>query len=117
MKRWGLTYLTIFLLAALAVAQTAHRIATSVPARTSNPQITSTISGVVGTAGQSLVADEGATIWRVTNPDTLQRLSGYHILAKCRTDAEARTVEIISAKPAKTETRYAVNLGDAAFRR
>jgi hypothetical protein len=76
-----------------------------------------TVSGTTSLDGKTLVADKDGAMWSVSNPQALQGMTGRHVVTKCLVAGQDHVLEVISAKPVKSETRYAVNLGDAAFRR
>jgi len=76
-----------------------------------------TISGTISWDGKTLVADKDGATWNVSNPQAFEGITGRRVLTRCRAEGQDHTLEVISARPVKSETRYAVNLGDAAFRR
>jgi hypothetical protein len=90
---------------------------------TSHPGISQAISGesanLIGTVsadGNSVVADRDGSVWGVVNAQALKRLKGHRVSLKY-TIASENMIQVISAKAIKAETKYALNLGDAAFRR
>jgi hypothetical protein len=76
----------------------------------------STISGKVSPDGKSLIGKKGEP-WLVANPATLAGHEGQQVKVKCRISSITREIQILSVKIVTAQTIYAVNLGDAAFRR
>ena len=76
----------------------------------------STISGKVSPDGKSLIAQSGEP-WLVANPDALAGHEGQRVKVKCRISSITHDIRILSVKMVAAQTIYAVNLGDAAFRR
>jgi hypothetical protein len=76
----------------------------------------STISGTVSQDGKSLIGKNGDP-WLVANPATLAGHEGQQVKVKCQISSGSHDIRILSVKMVTTQTRYAVNLGDAAFRR
>jgi hypothetical protein len=76
----------------------------------------STISGKVSQDGKSLISKNGEP-WLVVNPGTLAGLEGQEVKVKCRLAAGRHDIHVLSVKTVAAQTKYAVNLGDAAFRR
>ncbi len=76
----------------------------------------STISGTVGQDGKSLIGKNGEP-WVVANPATLTGHEGQQVKVKCQLSSGSHDIRVLSVKTAATQTKYAVNLGDAAFRR
>ena len=87
----------------------------ALPQRAATQNVVS-VSGTVLADGRSIVSEQDGGTWKVTNPETLKSLSGHRASVRCHVTGE-NTIEVISTKAIKAETRYAVNLGDAAFRR
>jgi hypothetical protein len=77
---------------------------------------TVTISGRVSDDAKKVVSENNEK-WAVSNPETLTTRAGQQVTVKCRLDLEKNKIQVLSVKPAANETRYAVNYGDAAFRR
>ena len=76
----------------------------------------STISGTVSQDGKSLIGKNGEP-WVVANPATLTGHEGQQVKVKCQLSSGSHDIRVLSVKTAATQTKYAVNLGDAAFRR
>lgn len=77
---------------------------------------TVTISGQVSDDAKMVVSDSNEK-WAVSNPDALKTRTGQQVTVKCRLDLEKNQIQILSVKPGASETRYAINRGDSAFRR
>jgi hypothetical protein len=76
----------------------------------------STISGKVSQDGKSLIGKNGEP-WLVANPATLAGHEGQQVNVKCQLSSVGHDIRVLSVKTVATQTKYAVNLGDAAFRR
>jgi hypothetical protein len=76
----------------------------------------STISGTVSQDGRGLIGKNGEP-WVVANPATLTGHEGQQVKVKCQLSSGGHDIHVLSVKTAATQTKYAVNLGDAAFRR
>jgi hypothetical protein len=76
----------------------------------------STISGKVSQDGKNLIGKNGEP-WLVANPATLAGHEGQRVKVKCRISSITHEIRILSVKMVTAQTIYAVNLGDAAFRR
>jgi hypothetical protein len=76
----------------------------------------STISGKVSQDGKSLIGKNGEP-WLVANPATLAGHEGQQVKVKCQVASGGHHIHVLSVKTVAPQTRYAVNLGDAAFRR
>jgi hypothetical protein len=76
----------------------------------------STISGTVSQDGKSLIGKSGEP-WFVANPATLVGHEGQQVKVKCQLSSGMHDIHVLSVKTVATQTKYAVNLGDAAFRR
>ena len=76
----------------------------------------STISGKVSPDGKSLIGKSGEP-WLVANPATLTGHEGQLVRVKCQLSSADHNMRVLSVKTVATQTKYAVNLGDAAFRR
>src|SRR5579862_5487206 len=118
MKRRILVQAAILALPASVMAQT------TLPTEAPHPAISQASSyqsgsliGTVSADRKSVVAEGDGSVWGVDNPDVLKGLNGHRVSLKCRMAWPGNTIQVISAKPVKAETKYAVNLGDAAFRR
>jgi hypothetical protein len=75
-----------------------------------------TISGKVSEDGRSVVEKNGKP-WLVTNPATLAGHENQQVKIKCQISSDSHDIRVLSVKVAATQTKYAVNLGDSAFRR
>jgi hypothetical protein len=76
----------------------------------------STISGKVSPDGKSLTAKSGEP-WSVANPAMLTGHEGQKVQVKCQLSSGDHNIRVLSVKTVAMQTKYAVNLGDAAFRR
>ena len=76
----------------------------------------STISGKVSLDGKSLIGQSGEP-WLVANPATLTGHEGQQVKVKCQLSSGGRNIHVLSVQTEATPAKYAVNLGDAAFRR
>jgi hypothetical protein len=76
----------------------------------------STISGKVSLDGRSLIERSGQP-WSVTNPDALVGRQDRQVKVKCRITPGSHDIFVLSVKTATPQSTYAINLGDAAFRR
>lgn len=76
----------------------------------------STISGKVSTDGKSFIGQNGDS-WLVANPAALAGHEGQQVKVKCRLSSGGRNIHVVSVQTEATQAKYAVNLGDAAFRR
>jgi hypothetical protein len=77
---------------------------------------TSSILGKVSEDGKGLIGKNGQP-WLVANPGALVGHEGQQVKVKCQISSASHDIRILSVKVAAIQTRYAVNLGDAAFRR
>jgi hypothetical protein len=110
MKRLFLSLLVVpFLLAAAAAGQNPGEGQT-------NTTKALTLSGRVSEDGRNVIAKNGQT-WLVTNPGTLSGHEGQDVKVRCRVSSDRHNILVLSLKPVAVQTRYAVNLGDSAFRR
>jgi hypothetical protein len=75
-----------------------------------------TISGKVSEDGKGLIGKNGKP-WLVVNPATLAGHEGQLVKVKCQLSSGGHDIHVLSVKTVATQTKYAVNLGDAAFRR
>lgn len=75
-----------------------------------------TISGRVSEDGKSLIAKNGEP-WSVTNPGALAGHESQQVKVKCQKASADHHILVLSVKTVATQTKYAVNLGDSAFRR
>jgi hypothetical protein len=66
--------------------------------------------------GKSLIGKNGES-WLVENPAALAGHEGQQVRVKCQTSSGSHDMRVVSVKKVATQTKYAVNLGDAAFRR
>ena len=55
--------------------------------------------------------------WSVTNPGVLAGHEGQQVKVKCQISPGSHEIFVLSVKMVATQSKYAVNLGDAAFRR
>jgi hypothetical protein len=76
----------------------------------------STVSGKVSQDGKSLIG-KNREPWLVANPGALVGHEGQQVKVKCSISSGGHDIRILSVKMVATQARYAVNLGDAAFRR
>jgi len=76
----------------------------------------STISGKVSQDGKSLIGKNGEP-WLVANPATLAGHEGQQVKVECQLSSADHNIRVLSVETVATQTKYAVNLGDAAFRR
>lgn len=76
----------------------------------------STISAKVSPDGKSLIGQSGEP-WLVANPAMLVGHEGQLVKVKCELTSGGHALHVVSVKTLATQTKYAVNLGDAAFRR
>lgn len=76
----------------------------------------STISGKVSQDGKSLTGKKGEP-WLVENPEALAGHEGQQVKVKCQISSGSHDIRVVSVKTVATQIKYAVNLGDAAFRR
>ena len=76
----------------------------------------STVSGQVSQDGKSLIGKDGEP-WLVENLGALAGHEGQQVKVKCQTSSGSHDIRVLSVKMVATQTKYAVNLGDAAFRR
>jgi hypothetical protein len=72
------------------------------------------ISGRVGADAKTIIGDHNT--WSVNNPAALAGREGRIVRIKCRLFATNKIL-VLSVKPADGQTQYAINYGDAAFRR
>ena len=116
MRHWILVQAVVLAIPAGMMAQSAQ---TAAPRPGTSQAVSYESGNFVGTVskdGNSVVADKDSSILGVVNPQALIGLHGHRVSLKYRRASE-NTIEVISAKVSKAETKYAVNLGDAAFRR
>lgn len=73
------------------------------------------ISGRVSEDGKILIAKNGE-LWSVTNPGALAGHESQQVKVKCQKVSADNHIQVVSVKAVATQ-KYAVNLGDAAFRR
>jgi hypothetical protein len=110
MKKLVLSFLLVpLLLPATASAQSGGKGKSTAPKA-------STISGTVSQDGKSLIGKNGEP-WLVANPLTLAGHEGQQVKVKCQLSSGSRDIHVLTVKTVATQTKYAVNLGDAAFRR
>ena len=110
MKRLVLSFFVIpLLLAGSAAGQDYSQSKSTTPKA-------STVSGKVSPDGKSLIGKNGEP-WLVANPATLAGHEGQRVKVKCRISSITHDIRILSVKMVAAQTIYAVNLGDAAFRR
>lgn len=76
----------------------------------------STISGKVSPDGKNFIGQRGES-WLVTNPAALAGHEGQQVKVKCQLSSGGRNIHVLSIQTEATRAKYAVNLGDAAFRR
>jgi hypothetical protein len=73
------------------------------------------VTGRVSQDGRSLIGD--LHTWLVDNPKALAGREGRIVKVKCRLYADTTKILVLSVKPGDAQTQYAINYGDAAFRR
>jgi hypothetical protein len=73
------------------------------------------ISGRVSEDGKILIAKNGE-LWLIANPEALAGHQSQQVKVKCQKVSADHRIQVLSVKTVATQ-RYAVNLGDAAFRR
>ena len=76
----------------------------------------STIVGKVSEDGKSLIGKNGEP-WLVANQGALAGHEGQQVKVKCQISSGSHDIRVLSVKTVTAQTKYAVNLGDAAFRR
>jgi hypothetical protein len=76
----------------------------------------STISGKVSRDGKGLIGKNDQS-WSVANAGALAGHEGQQVKVKCQISPGSHEIFVLSAKTVATQAEYAVNLGDAAFRR
>ena len=102
----------IFSLALIALLHIAPGSAQTSP----NAQFIKTvISGRVSEDAKTIIGDRNT--WSVSNPAALAGREGRILRVKCRLYAASNRILVLSVKPADGQTQYAINYGDAAFRR
>jgi hypothetical protein len=74
-----------------------------------------TISGRVSEDGKILIVKNGET-WSVINPGALAGHESQQVKVKCQRVSADQHIQVLSVKTVAMQ-KYAVNLGDAAFRR
>jgi hypothetical protein len=77
---------------------------------------TKTIFGMVSDNGQTIVAKK-ARIWSITNPGMLAGREGHRVKIKCRVYPNSSDILVLSVELTDTQTQYAANPSDSAFRR
>ena len=77
---------------------------------------TMTIFGMVSDDGRTLVAKNSHT-WSITNPGMLTGREGHRVKIKCRVYQDTTNILVLAVKLIDTQTQYAANKGDSAFRR
>jgi hypothetical protein len=77
---------------------------------------TMTIFGVVSDNGKSIVGKNAHT-WSITNPSMLAGHEGHRVKIKCRVYPDSADILVLSVKLTDTQTQYATNPSDSAFRR
>jgi hypothetical protein len=76
----------------------------------------STISGKVSQDGKGLIGKNDQS-WSVANAGALVGHEGQQVKVRCQISPGSHEIFVISVKMVATQAEYAVNLGDAAFRR
>jgi hypothetical protein len=110
MKKLVLSFLVVpLLLAGTAVGQSNSE------GKRRTPKA-STIVGKVSQDGKILIGKNGES-WFVANPGALASHEDQQVKVKCQISSSSHDVRVLSVKMVTTQTKYAVNLGDAAFRR
>ena len=75
-----------------------------------------TISGKVSQDGKGLVGRSDQS-WSVANAGALVGHEGQQVKVKCQISPGSHEIFVLSVKIVAPQAEYAVNLGDAAFRR
>lgn len=83
--------------------------------KSTKPKV-STISGKVSQDGKGLIGKNDQS-WSVANAGALAGHEGQQVKVKCQISPGSHEIFVLSVKMVATQTTYAVNLGDAAFRR
>lgn len=81
----------------------------------SKPTKKFTMAAKVSQDGKLLVSGDGQS-WPVTNPNVLVGHEGQLVKVKCQPFQGRHEIQVLSLRLG-TETKYAVNLGDSAYRR
>ncbi len=76
----------------------------------------STVSGKVSQDGKGLIGKNDQP-WSVANPGALAGHEGQQVKVECQISPGGHEIVVLSVKMVATQAEYAVNLGDAAFRR
>jgi hypothetical protein len=74
------------------------------------------LSGEVGSGGQTLTADRDRRIWKVSNPEILSGIDARHVRVRAHVDATHGQIHVLSVN-AIADERAGITLDDAAFRR
>jgi len=99
----------------LAMVLLFHSVGTSAQTNGQLSAKKTVVTGRVSEDGRSLVGD--LHIWLVENPKALAGREGRIVRVKCRLYADASKIRVLSVKPGDAQKQYAINYGDAAFRR
>jgi len=110
MKKLALSFLLVPLLLPGTVAGQSNSQSRSTTHRAS------TVTGKVSQDGKSLIGKNGEP-WLVANPDAVAGHEGQQVKVKCQISSGSHDIRVLSVKTVTAQTKYAVNLGDAAFRR
>jgi hypothetical protein len=87
-------------------------------AQTSGTKTSSTkavVSGKVSPDGKTIIGDHNT--WSVSNPDSLAGREGHLVKLKVRLYAATNEIRILAVRLLDSQTQYAANKGDSAFRR
>src|SRR5260370_205749 len=87
-----------------------------IPPRCNHCQLKSTSSCKARQDGKRLIGKNGEP-WLVENSAALGGHEGQQVKVKCQLSSVGHEIHVLSLKTVATQTKYAVNLGDAAFRR
>jgi hypothetical protein len=110
MTKLVLTFVVVALLLPGTVAGQSHGQSKSTKSKVS------TISGKVSRDGKGLIGKNDQS-WSVANAGALAGHEGQQVKVKCQISPGSHEIFVLSAKMVATQAEYAVNLGDAAFRR
>ncbi len=73
------------------------------------------VSGKVSPDGRTIIGDHNT--WSVSNPASLAGREGHLVKLKVRLYAATNEILILAVRLMDSQTQYAVNRGDSAFRR
>ena|ERR1700685_777079 len=102
----------------LALGVVALLLSATGAAQTSGTKTSSTkavVSGKVSPDGKTIVGDHNT--WSVSNPAFLAGREGHLVKLKVRLYAATNEILVLAVRLLDSQTQYAVNRGDSAFRR